>query len=197
MRLHPITRALMFGGLFGIAAPNLVHADPREEVIAAYRAAMAEDSYRMRIEVANARGPVITQIDVQLPNRFHIRSSEVEFISIANVAYIQAAGRWTQVPVDMSGQLQGFRITDLEQAAKALTDVELLPDESVNGCISKRYRYQTTSTVGGRSSQDEAELAVCATSGLPVRLHNSPKAKGEAVTIHYDYDAKVDIRAPQ
>ncbi|MGQ0799121.1 MAG: hypothetical protein ACT4NL_03285 [Pseudomarimonas sp.] len=196
MRLHTNRIAMALGGVVALSAATGVQADARDEVVAAFRAAMSEDSYRMHLEVANKRGPVLTQIDVQLPNRFHIRSSEIDFISIANVSYINAGGTWTQVPVDMSSQLQGFRITDLEQAASALTNVETGPEEVVKGCKSRLYRYQTSSTVAGRSSQDQAELAICQTNGLPVRLRSAPTTKGEAVTIHYDYDAKVDIRAP-
>ncbi len=197
MRLLKLASGLVCGPLFGLLIAPAAHADLRGDVVAAFRAAKAEDSYRMSLEVANKRGPVLTQIDVQLPNRFHIRSNEVEFISIANVAYINADGRWTQVPVDMSSQLQGFRITDLDQAASALANIEQRPDEDVKGCKSRVYRYQTTSTIAGRISQDQAELAVCQANGLPVRLRSSPTAKGEAVTIHYDYAAKIDIRAPQ
>lgn len=197
MRLHPVASALLVASLFCLSAAAPVRADVRDEVITAFRKAMAEDSYRMSLEVANKRGPVLAQIDVQLPNRFHLSSNEVEFISIGNVAYIHAGGRWTQVAVDMSSQLQGFRITDLEPVAGALADGEARPDEDVKGCKSRVYRYLTTSTIAGRSSQDQAELAVCQISGLPVRLRSSPIKKGEAVTIHYDYDANVDIRVPQ
>ena len=196
MRLQTMGMALVVG-VAALSVATEARADARDEVVAAFRRAMSESSYRMHVEVANKRGPVHTRIDVQLPNRFHLRSNEVEFISIASVAYIQAGGRWTRVPVDMSSQLQGFRITDLEQAASALTNVVTGSEEDVKGCMSRVYRYQTSSTTAGRSSQDEAELAICQVSGLPVRLRSAPTVKGEAVTIHYDYAAKIDIRAPQ
>ena len=68
MRLHTTRLAMVLGGLVTLSAATQVHADARDEVKAAFRAAMTQDSYRMHLDVANKRGPVLSQIDVQSPS---------------------------------------------------------------------------------------------------------------------------------
>jgi len=177
------------------ATPAL--ADARAEVSAAFQAAMQASSYRLQIVVENKRGPIRSQMDVQLPDRFHMKADEAEFIIIPGGTWINAGGRWMKVPVDMSKQMQGYRLQDISDATARLDVVEKLGSESINGCPSTLYRYATTSTFAGRSSDDEVELAICDSSGKPIRLRSTPKGKGDAVVIHYDFDAVIDITAPQ
>ncbi len=184
--------------LVGMAAcvSGAAHADARDEVMQAFRSAMADGSYRMSIEVDNRRGPVKTQLDVQMPDRFHMKSAEAEFVIVPGGTWINAGGRWMRVPVDMSAQMQGFRIQDLEQAGE-LSDVQKLGREDVGGCASDLYRYRATSQYAGRKHDADIELAVCSTSGKPVRVRSTPTAKGDPITILYDFETPIDIKAPQ
>lgn len=179
----------------GLAA-GAVHADPRDEVIAAFRNAIADTTYRMQIEVDGKRGGTRSQIDVQMPDRFHMKSDEVEFITIPGGTWINAGGRWMKVPVDMSKQIQGYQFDKMDDALDAIQDVQSLGSEAVNGCESRLYRYEATSNFAGRSSDDELELAVCDTTGKPIRLRSTPKGRGDPVTISYDFDADIDIGPP-
>ncbi len=187
----------LMAGVAGLTSPSFAHADARADVIAAFRAAMADGTYRMNIVVDNKRGPISTQMDVQMPNRFHMKAAEAEFIVVPEGTWINAGGRWMKVPVDMSERMQGFRIEDMEKASSSIPDVELVGTEAVDGCESSIYRYAATTNVAGRSSEDDVELAICTTSGKPIRVRTTPKKKGEAVTIRYDFDAAIDIRPPQ
>lgn len=183
--------------LIALGGSRAAHADARAEVLAAYQAAMASSSYRMVIEINNKRGPIRSQMDVQLPNRFHMKTDEVEFIVVPEGTWINAGGRWMGVPVDMSKQMQGFRIEDIEQAATNIPTVEKAGSEDIDGCSSTLYRYAATSNVAGRKSDDDYELAVCDATGKPVRLRTTPKSKGDSVIIRYDFDTPISIVAPK
>ena len=184
-------------GSAGLTSPGLAQADAKADVIAAFRSAMADGTYRMNIVVDNKRGPISTQMDVQMPNRFHMKAAEVEFIVVPEGTWINAGGRWMKVPVDMSERMQGFRIEDMEKASSGIPDVELVGTEDVDGCESSVYRYVATTSVAGRSSEDDVELAICTATGKPIRVRTTPKRKGESVAISYDFDAHIDIRPPQ
>jgi hypothetical protein len=190
-----IASALLAGIGLLTAAP--AQADARAEVTAAFQAAMQASSYRLQIVVENKRGPIRSQMDVQLPDRFHMKADEAEFIIIPGGTWINAGGRWMKVPVDMSKQMQGYRLQDVGEASAKIEQIEKVGSEDIAGCVSSIYRYSTTSTFAGRSSDDEVELAVCDASGKPIRLRSTPKSKGDAVVIHYDFDAVIDITAPQ
>lgn len=190
-RILPVSISLALGLIASSA-----HADPRDEVIAAFRNAVSDTTYRMQIEVANSRGPVRSQIDVQMPDRFHMKAEEVEFITIPGGTWINAGGRWMKVPVDMSKQIQGYQLDKMDESMASISNVESLGNETVNGCKSQLYRYEASSNFAGRKSDDELELAVCETTGKPIRLRSTPKGRGEPVTISYDFDAEIDIRPP-
>lgn len=179
----------------GLAA-GAAHADPRDEVIAAFRNAVEDTTYRMQIEADNKRGATRTQIDVQMPDRFHMKSDEVEFITIPGGTWINAGGRWMKVPVDMSKQIQGYQFDKMDDTLDAIKDVQSLGNETVNGCDSQLYSYEATSNFAGRSSNDALELAVCEATGKPIRLRSTPKGRGDPVTISYDFDADINIGPP-
>lgn len=172
-------------------------ADARDEITSAFQKAMGDSTYRLHIEIENKRGPISSQIDVQMPDRFHMRSQDAEFIMIPGGTWINAGGRWMKMPVDMSKQMQGYKLDDISAATAQIESVEKIGSEVVDGCESTLYRYATTSTFAGRRSDDEVELAVCDATGLPARLRSTPKRKGDAVVIRYDFDAAIDIRPPQ
>ncbi len=171
-------------------------ADARAELEAAFVKAMAKKAYRMHIEVENKRGPYRSQIDVQLPDRFHMRSDDVEFVIVPQGTWMNAGGQWMRVPVDMSKQVQGYRLDDVKAGMANIKDVQKVGSENVAGCESGIYRYSATSSFAGRTSEDEMDVAICGDSGLPVEMRTRPKKKGEAVTIRYDFEAAVDIRPP-
>ena len=173
------------------------HADARAEVIDAFRSAMADGSYRMNMTVDSKRGPITTQMDVQMPNRFHMKADEAEFIVVPEGTWINAGGRWMKVPVDMSQRMQGFRIDDLEKASSDIPDIKRVGTETIDGCESAVYQYAATSKFAGRSSEDDVEMAVCQDTGKPIRVRTTPKRKGDAVTIRYDFEAVINIRPPQ
>jgi len=197
MSLTRLPIALLCWGALEVFSASDVQAGAREEVIAAFQAATSAASYRMLIETESRRGTVSTQLDVQLPGRFHMKAAEAEFVIVPEGTWINVGGSWTQVPIDMSQRMQGFRIEDIEQAAGQLTEVERIGDETINGCANALYRYLATNTVVGRASNDRIELAICEASGLPSRLRTEPQKQGEAVTIHYDFAAAIEIRAPK
>lgn len=173
------------------------HAEPRDDLIAAFGKAAELTRYRLDIEVENKRGPIRSRMDVQLPNRFHMKTDEAEFISIPEGTWISAAGRWMRVPMDMSKQLQGYRLEDArKQAEGELGEVVKLGSAEVGGCQSERYRYTTSTRYGGREREDDVEVAICTRTGLPIELRSVPRRKGETVVIRYDFEAEVNIRPP-
>jgi hypothetical protein len=194
--VRTLAAAFLLGGV-ALGSGDDARADARAEVTAAFQSAMQAQSYRLHIEIANRRGPIRSQMDVQLPDRFHMRADEAEFIVVPEGTWINAAGRWMKIPVDMSAQLRGYRLQDIGEASAKLESIEKVGSETVDGCESTLYRYATTSSFAGRRSDDDVELAVCEASGKPIRLRSTPKKKGDEVVIRYDFDAAIDIAPPR
>jgi hypothetical protein len=75
-------------------------------------------------------------------------------------------------------------------------DVREIGTASVNGCDATTYAYRAEAKVMGVAAAADVELSICSASGLPTRVVSiDSKSKSRSV-IDYDFDAAIDIRAP-
>jgi hypothetical protein len=171
-------------------------ADARADVMAAFEAAMAKKSYRA-VSVSEHKGKTFeSQIQVELPGSFHIKSPESEVIVLPAGTWMNAGGQWMKLPMDMSKMIQGISLQAMKEGANLVQDVRELPDSTVEGCAASNYAYRTSGKVMGFNADADVELSVCDGSGLPIRIVSAdPKGKSRT-TITYDYEAPVEIRAP-
>lgn len=178
-----VARTLTLATL-GLALPSLAVADARQELISAFGKAFDQESYRIEVDSPGQRGGQ-AQIDVQLPDRFHMRSAEGEFIIHPQGTWARHGNQWMRMPMDMSAMVASYAQPSREEAEAKLADVERIGDEEVRGCASTLYRY--------RSDEGTAVAAVCRDTGYPVRIQTEGR---EAVTLYYDFDVAIDIRPP-
>jgi hypothetical protein len=171
--------------LMCLAACATAQADARDELVSAFGKAFERESYRIEVESAGSRGGRAT-IDFQLPDRFHMRSDEGEFIIHPRGTWARYGGQWTKVPMDMSAMVSSYAQPTREEAERKLGDVTRVGEEDVRGCPSILYRYRT--------EEGDAVAAVCRRSGFPVRIQT--EGGGEPVTLYYDFDARIDIQPP-
>ena len=180
-------------------APTPAQADARAEVIAAWEKALAKGSYRMHIH-SEARGePHTTEIDVELPASFHMRTPESEIVMLPEGTWMQVGGQWIRSPVNMSRQVEGYTAEALEEGKRTLGSVERIGEDTVEGCLADRYRYAQSGRFMGIRNDAEVEIAICKDSGLPreVRSTGGSKRRPETTRIVYDFDADIRIRAPR
>lgn len=179
-------------------AIDTAHADPRDEVIAAWEKTVAHGSYRMRMST-ESRGRTTTQdIDVQLPASFHMRSPESEMVMLPQGTWMRVNGSWMQMPMNMSRMAEAYSADAIEQGKQSLQQVERVGEGEVEGCDAVTYRYTSSGKFMGIQSNSSTEMAVCKHSGLPrVLTSTSGKRRADTVRIVYDFDAAIDIRPPR
>ena len=185
---------LIAAGLLGASTHAL--ADARDEVMAAFEATMAKKSYRA-ISVSEYKGRSMQSvIQVQLPGSFHIKSDESEVIVLPAGTWMNAGGQWMKLPMDMSKMIQGVSLQAMKDGASLVQSVSELPDSVIEGCAASNYAYSTSGKVMGIQADADVELSICDETGLPIRVVSAdPKGKTRT-TITYDYEAPVEIRAP-
>ena len=184
-------------GLSALLVAAGVEAGAKDDVVAAYQKAFARGSYHAEI-ISEVRGqPYATQLKVIWPDRFHLKNPDSEMVILPGATWMNAGGRWMNVPMDMSKMIQAYSKPAMEEGVRAMGDVTALGTEEIKGCSSQLYAYTSRGTFMGVESDSDAELAVCSATGLPIRVI-SRDAKGKTqATIHYDFEAKVEIVAPR
>jgi hypothetical protein len=168
-------------------------------VIAAWEKAMAKGSYRMHIHSEVRGKPYTTQMDIEFPSSFHMRTPDSEMVMLPEGTWIQAGGQWMRSPVNMSRQVEGYTAEALEEGKRSLGSVERIGEDTVEGCLATRYRYSQSGRFMGFKNDADVEIAVCNDSGLPreVRSVSGSKRRPETTRIVYDFEADIRIRAPR
>jgi hypothetical protein len=181
--------------LFAVAALFAAdaRADARADVFAAFEKAMARQSYRTVATTDTGGRSITTTIDVQLPASFHMKNPDVEVIVLPGATWMNQGGQWMKLPMDMSAMVKNMTVQAMKESAGLVQDVTEEGSETIDGCDATLYRYRTAGKVMGIQADADVQLAIC--DGLPVRAITSDKGKNRTV-VSYDYDAKVDIKAP-
>ena len=168
-------------------------ADDRATVIEAFTKAMAKGQYTAQM-VSQVKGrPYTTELQVVFPDSYRMKSPDAEFIILPKGTWMNAGGQWMKVPMNMSKMIAGHSKQAMEKGVDSLTDVRRAGTEDINGCTSDIYHYRASGEYMGLKNSSEVQAAICRDSGLPVRLVSEGR---ESVTIHYDFESPVTIRAP-
>jgi hypothetical protein len=171
-------------------------ADARADVMAAFEAAMARQSYQA-FSVSEHKGRSFeSRIQVQLPGSFHIKSAESEVIVLPQGTWINAGGQWMKLPMDMSKMIQGVSLQAMKEGANLVQQVEKIGSESIEGCDATLYSYRTSGKVMGFDANADVQLAICEDTGLPIRVVSSDAKRKSRTVITYDYQTPVNIRSP-
>ncbi|MCC6506918.1 MAG: hypothetical protein IT475_15940 [Aquimonas sp.] len=173
-------------------------AAPRDDVIEAFDAVMAAGKYRVEVATVTGKREHVMQLDVELPNRFHLRSPESEMILLPTGSWMRMDQQWMRMPVDMSKTVEAFTMRAIEDGKASLRDVSMGADAIVAGCEARVYEYRQSGKIMGVQSEAEVEMAVCKDTGLPSQIvtRSGSERKPTVVTSIYDFAAEISIEAP-
>lgn len=170
-------------------------ADASQELKVALNKLVDQTEYRLNVTVS---GQPETVVDVQLPNKLHIKNAQMEMVMINDAVWMNMAGQWMAVPKQATGNVNLMEKYDPEAVRKTfhnISDLSVVGNEQVKGCESTLYQYKTTEVQQGKEYVTDSVTAVCGATGLPVRMNTT--SQGMQSTVHYDFDADINIQAPK
>lgn len=191
--------------LLAFAVSPALRADDTAVVKAALErsyAAMADAGpFRVTSEVEGDAGSTASTIDVDWPDRFHIRNaagSGMEVIAVPSGAYMRQGEQWMRLPVDMQVLTRIWSEQGMRDALASISDGRLLGEAAIGGRNARVYGYTGSLTVMGISSESTSKVWIDAENDLPLRIEVDGQAMGQrSVTLNiYDWNAEIDIRAP-
>lgn len=191
MKLSPLIAVVL------LPLSTSAFADSRQEVEDAFRQVLSDKSYNATITTQEKRRNVTIRMKVELPDRFHMKTDDVEIIVLPEGTWMNASGQWMRSPVNMSQMIAGYTGEAMEKGIGSIGQVEYVGDEKVEGCDSRNYRYAQSGEFMGMRSNGEALVSICQSNGKPVRIVSSEKGKAESVTIVYDWETPVNIQPPR
>ena len=174
--------------------------DNLDEVMAAARAQLTQKGYRSRI-LSEASGTK-TEMSVEFvaPDRYHIVSPATEMIVIADKTYMNQAGTWTKIPMDMSAMLKQFQDPAfvMESTGFKMSNAAYKGVEDVDGVAADLYEYDSTFTIQGMTDTSHTQLWISKGTGLPLKSVNTSELAGvkSVATSLYEYPADLKIEAP-
>lgn len=165
----------------------------QEDVIrAAMRAQLESPQLRTVLNMDLDGEPSMTTIDYVSPDRFRLTQPDLDMIIIGDKTYQNGGDGWEILEMNMAAMITKFRKSDLIDSV-VLSDVQMLPDETVGGKACNVYSY--TQEFEGIISQDK--LWIEKSTGLPLKLESEGEVlntQSKSVS-HYEY-AGVEITAP-
>lgn len=191
--------------LFALFAPQAVRADDvsaRAELVALWQKMFdARDlAFSADIRSTDKKGRVSrSEMRVNWPNRFHMRSAESEFIIIGDSTWMKAEGQgWMKFPMSMKKIIDQYTPEVMKASMAGMTNVRHLRDETLNGKDCKVYAYDFDVKVMGFRSKGSSTLWLDQTTGYPVRAESEGEAMGQRSTtvVDYTYDPNIRVAAP-
>ena len=185
-----------------LIASAAAHAEPKDEVFAAWDAMIAAKSYRATIETSANNQTFEQTVEMIIPDRMRMTGGPGgDFLITPEGAWLRLPGQgWTEAPPGTSAMSKQFMSPEfVEQAKAGVKSVAALGLESVRGKPAKTYQVEQVMTVMGIESETSTKLFVDVTSGRPVRQEVEGKAMGRTSRTVQDieYVADLEIKAPK
>lgn len=140
-------------------------------------------------------GTQVTNIEVVMPDRFHLTTKDVEMYLIGKNFYMKVANKWQKLALP-----QGFDLSmaDLSRYASTLvttTNVKFVGADVVDGTPIFVYSYTSTYKGPPPLSMNQ-KVWVGVLDNLPRKMESSPKAGQLTTTTYSDYNSAITINAP-
>ena len=189
-------RSILVAAALLLAAP--AHADPKADILAAHEAMMAKGKFRTETRSISSGETTVSTNEVQWPDRFHMKSKDMEMIILPEGTWMNQGGQWMKMPMNMAGMVKQLTPDAIKQSYDNMTNVQQLDDAEVEGEAVHVYEYDTTATIMGIKADSHVKLYVGKSSGLILRQDVDGKAMGVgSQTIStYTYDPDINIQAP-
>jgi hypothetical protein len=165
----------------------------QEEEIRAASKALLEVSHFRGVSTIEWDGEVSeTTMEYVAPDRFRVDSGDLGVtVAIGSTTYMEFLGEWEVSDMDMGELLRmGMEMVFDDDV---LSDIQVLPDETIDGKACSVYSFTHTRSLFDVVSQ--VKLWVDKATGLPLIYEGESELVGLA-TLRYDYDVVPEINAP-
>jgi outer membrane lipoprotein-sorting protein len=136
-----------------------------------------------------------TDLDVVMPDRFHVKTPQLEAIVIGPTYYVKVANQWQKIALPQGIDLNFADVKKLEAELGASTDVKLIGPDMLNGTPTLVYQYTATITTPTPLTMT-SKVWVAVSDQLPRKME-SVDTDGAMVTVTYsNYNAPITIEPP-
>ena len=196
---------LLFFLLSASVIPSGVRADDagvRAELVAQWRKMFdARDLAFSAVVTSTDKKGRVTRSDMRVnwPNKFHMKSAESEFIIIGDSTWMKPEGQgWMKFPMSMKKIIDQYTPEVMKASMDAMSNVSSLGDEDVNGVACKVYSYDFDMKVMGIRSTGSSTVYLHKDTGYPVRVESDGEAMGQQskTVVDYTYDPNIRVAAP-
>ncbi len=177
------------------AAPTAA-ANPLDALTRIFRGWAGVKTFRAKIVVTPKTGASTeTDLEVVMPDRFHVKTPQLEAIVIGQTYYVKLVNQWQKIALPQGIDLNFADIKKLEAELGASTDVKLIGPEVLDGTPTLVYQYTATITTPALLTTT-SKVWVAVSDQLPRRME-SVAQNGTTTTVTYsDYNANITIEPP-
>lgn len=175
------------------AAPT--NANPLDALAQIFRGWAGVKTFRAKIIVTPTKGAATeTDLDVVMPDRFHVKSKQLEAIVIGTTYYVKIGSQWQKIALPKGIDLNFADVKKLESELGASTNAKLFGPEVLDGTPTLVYQYTTTiKTPTPLTTTSKVWVAV--SDQLPRKMESVSKSSTTTVT-YSDYNAAITIAPP-
>lgn len=169
-------------------------ANPVQGLLTAFKGLGGVKSFRAKISTTGLPGGTQdSDLEMVLPDRFHMTTSKLEMILIGKTMYIKTGTKWQKLTQNID--LSAVDAKKLEAELGISKDVKLVGTDVIDGTPTFVYQY-TTTIKGPPARTTTSKVWVGMADNLPRKRETEPKAGQKTTTTYYDYNANITINAP-
>jgi hypothetical protein len=201
LRSVMLSFVLMFAAVWPAAA-RADEAAVRAELVAQWRKMFdARDLAFSAVVSSTDKKGRVTRSDMRVnwPNRFHMKSAESEFIIIGDSTWMKTEGQgWMKFPMSMKKVIDQYTPEVMKASMDGMTNVRFVGDEAVDGVACKVFSYDFDVKVMGFRSKGTSTIYLSKDSGYPVRVISDGEAMGQRTktVVDYTYDPTIRVAEP-
>jgi hypothetical protein len=180
-------------------AASPASADPRTDLQHAFEGVLAAGGFRGSAQ-GRVFGPGLPalagEVDVLFPDRIHVRTDEIEFIALADRAWINTFGFWT--PTDRSLlPVTAFDMAATRRAIASISDARVEGTAKTSQCAAHVYRFHSNGNLPGANGDGDMRAWLCDGSGRPARVEAVDTRSAEKLVFEFDCAHRPDVRPPR
>ena len=175
--------------------PAPTTANPLDALTRIFRGWAGVKTFRAKIMVKpNTGATTETDLDVVMPDRFHVKTKQLEAIVIGTTYYVKLGSQWQKIALPKGIDLNFADVKKLESELGASTNVKLIGPEVLDGTPTLVYQYTTTLKTPTPSTTT-SKVWVAVSDQLPRKMESV--SKNDTTTVTYsDYNAAIAIEPP-
>ena len=136
-----------------------------------------------------------TDLDVVMPDRFHVKTPQLEAIVIGSTYYVKVANQWQKIALPQGIDLNFADVKKLEAELGASSDVKLIGPDVLDGTPTLVYQYTVTITTPTPLTMT-SKVWVAVSDQLPRKME-IVATDGTTTTVTYsNYNAPITIEPP-